>query len=97
MNHLLELEDEKTNYLSYPGPFTDLPSSLLEDLLVELYDRRSLPKEMLHQLILPQLEVCPSVSVTMFDYHLTCCRATLSSAAPPGTFRPSFSPNIVRN
>ena len=62
MNDLLDLEDEKTNYLSYPGPFTHLPSSLLEDLLYVLYDKRSLPKEMLHQLILPQLEVCPSQS-----------------------------------
>ena len=61
MNHLLDLEDEKTNYLSYPGPFTELPSSLLEDLLFVLYDRRCLPKEMLHQLILPQLEVGPSL------------------------------------
>lgn len=58
MTHLLDLEDEKRNYLSYPGPFTPLPSSLLEDLLLLLYDRRCLPKEMLHQLILPQLEVC---------------------------------------
>ena len=58
MNRLLDLEDEQRNYLSYPGPFTQLPSGLLEDLLFLLYDRRCLPKEMLHQLILPQLEVC---------------------------------------
>ena len=58
MNHLLNVEDEKaTSYLSYPGPFLILPSSLLEDLLFVLYDRRCLPKQMLHQLILPQLEV----------------------------------------
>ena len=65
MNQLLNADD--SGYKDIPGPFTDLPSSLLEDLTEVIYDKRGLPKETLHQLILPQLEV-----------NLTPCERPLS-------------------
>ena len=58
MNYLLDVDnDEERGYRDYPGPFLDFPSSLLEDLVWVMNDVRSLPKQMLHQIILPQLEV----------------------------------------
>jgi len=56
MNKLLEADDEESNYKDIPGPFIDLPTSILEDLVKVIYEHRGLPKETLHQLILPQLE-----------------------------------------
>ena len=62
MNFLLDMEDEEdpesvTGYRAFPGPFTKLPSSLLEDIINGIDDSRGLPKQMLHQTLLPQLEV----------------------------------------
>ena len=57
MNKLLEADEDDSGYKDIPGPFTDLPSSLLEDLTQVIYQQRGLPNETLHQLILPQLEV----------------------------------------
>ena len=62
MNFLLDMEDEEdpesvTGYKAFPGPFTKLPSSLLEDIINGINDIRGLPKQMLHQTLLPQLEV----------------------------------------
>ena len=73
MNHLLDLEEEEAgpSYLNYPGPFLEFPSSLLEDLLYVLYDKRSLPKQMLHQVILPQLEVGAELFVWV-NIFLSC-------------------------
>ena len=56
MNTLLDADGEDCSYLDIPGPFTQLPSSLLEDLLEIIYELRGLPKETLHQLLLPQLQ-----------------------------------------
>jgi len=57
MNYLLDVENEhEDGYLDYPGPFIDFPSSLLEDLIDVLNDKRRLPKQMLHQIIQPQLK-----------------------------------------
>lgn len=56
MNKLLEADEDDSGYKDIPGPFTDLPSSLLEDLTQVIYQQRGLPNETLHQLILPQLE-----------------------------------------
>jgi len=56
MNKLLDADDEDFGFKDIPGPFTDLPSSLLEDLMRVIYELRGLPKETLHQLILPQLQ-----------------------------------------
>ena len=58
MNYLLDVDnDEESGYRDYPGPFLDFPSSVLEDLVWAMNEVRSLPKQMLHQIILPQLEV----------------------------------------
>ena len=57
MNRLLEADGEERCYRDIPGPFVQLPTSLLEDLMEVIYEERGLPKETLHQLILPQLEV----------------------------------------
>ena len=66
INHFLDVEEEQENsYSNYPGPFLELPSSLLEELVFVLYDRRSLPKQMLHQVILPQLEVRAQASFSV--------------------------------
>jgi len=54
MNRLLNSDGE--DYKKVPGPFFDLPSSLLEDIIQAVYEERSLPKESLHQLLLPQLK-----------------------------------------
>jgi len=56
MNKLLEADGEERCYRDIPGPFVQLPTSLLEDLMDVIYEERGLPKETLHQLILPQLE-----------------------------------------
>eukprot|EP00092_Neocalanus_flemingeri_P048628 GFUD01055542.1.p1 GENE.GFUD01055542.1~~GFUD01055542.1.p1 ORF type:complete len:481 (+),score=77.20 GFUD01055542.1:123-1565(+) len=56
MNQLLNADEDEGGYLDIPGPFTDLPSSLLEELVQVIYDHKGLPNETLHQLILPQLE-----------------------------------------
>ena len=61
MNYLLDVENEEEDgYQDYPGPFVQYPSSLLEDLVSVMNDLRRLPKQMLHQIIQPQLEVVPS-------------------------------------
>ena len=88
MNHLLDVEEEEqeSSYLNYPGPFLELPSSLLEDLIALLYDRRSLPKQMLHQLLLPQLEVRTLTSASVAS---SCCRVTPSRVGLPDISRPS--------
>ena len=57
MNKLLDADGDESGYRDIPGPFTNFPSSLLEDLLEVVNDQRGLPKETLHQLILPQLQV----------------------------------------
>ncbi len=61
MNFLLDVEEEDqesvSGYKAFPGPFTQLPSSILEDIIHGINDSRGLPKQMLHQTILPQLEV----------------------------------------
>lgn len=53
MNRLLMSDGE--DYKKVAGPFFDLPSSLLEDIIKVVYEERGLPKESLHQLLLPQL------------------------------------------
>ena len=57
MNKLLDADEDDSGYKDFPGPFTDFPSSLLEDLTDVIYQQRGLPNQTLHQLILPQLEV----------------------------------------
>ena len=58
MAALLEAEaDQGPGYQDFPGPFTSLPASLLEDLVTVISDTRGLLKQMLHQLLQPQLEV----------------------------------------
>ena len=58
MNYLLDVEDsEDSGYKAFPGPFTLMPSSILEDLIFVINDTRGLPKQILHQTLLPQLEV----------------------------------------
>ena len=65
MNSLLDVEDDEdqesvpgqAGYKAFPGPFTQLPSSMLEDIIHGINDSRGLPKQILHQTILPQLEV----------------------------------------
>ena len=91
MNHLLDVEEEEEeeSYLNYPGPFLELPSSLLEDLVSVLYDRRSLPKQMLHQLILPQLEVGLSLSPPPQSFYL----AELLSQGPDLQAHPDQAPH----
>ena len=98
MNFLLDMEDEEdqesvTGYKAFPGPFTKLPSSILEDIIYGINDSRGLPKQVLHQTILPQLEVkldkkeplcdiyCVSFKVSLF------CRVTKSEANHRDTFR----------
>ena len=56
MVRLLECEEESGGYSSVAGPFTCLPSSLLEDLLQVCSETRGLVKQVLHQLVLPQLQ-----------------------------------------
>merc|ERR1712106_1146777 len=56
MNKLLDADDEDFGFMDIPGPFIDLPSSLLEELMRVIYDLRGLPKETLHQIILHQLQ-----------------------------------------
>ena len=71
MNYLLDVENEhEDGYLDYPGPFLDFPSSILEDLIDVLNDKRRLPKQMLHQIIQPQLKVsCPNTRPSPNDFR----------------------------
>ena len=69
MNYLLDVDnDEESGYRDFPGPFTDFPSSVLEDLVYVMSDLRGLPKQMLHQIILPQLEVKMSIKSIITKY-----------------------------
>ena len=57
MTQLLDADFGDKSYRDIVGPFKEFPNSLLEDLLLVIYQEKGLPKELLHQLILPQLEV----------------------------------------
>ncbi|ODM98086.1 F-box/LRR-repeat protein 20 [Orchesella cincta] len=51
MNTLIESED----YLKYEGPFSDMPSGILEDLMEVIRSTRSLNRKFLHLLVKEQL------------------------------------------
>ena len=87
MNYLLDVDnDEENGYKDFPGPFLDFPSSLLEDLLVIMDDKRKLPKQMLHQIIQPQLEVMVTNKHVLFNLSSTY-RATQSPTRLQDIFR----------
>ena len=83
MSFLLDVEEEDeesvSGYKAFPGPFTHLPSSILEDIINGLSECRGLPKQMLHQTILPQLEVKQNLKMNvcvtqiLFVVHKLLC------------------------
>lgn len=102
MNFLLDVEEEDqeqesvSGYKAFPGPFTQLPSSILEDIIHGINDSRGLPKQMLHQTILPQLEVIETCDFDMQCNKCICAfRVTKSEAEHRDTFRRGFLVRIV--
>ena len=98
MAALLEAEaDQGPGYQDFPGPFTSLPASLLEDLVTVISDTRGLLKQMLHQLLQPQLEVT-TLGDTVNCRHVSqivSFRVTPSEADHRNIFRPNFSAGNV--